>query len=739
MGKFDGMDPKLVRDLLAEVKRATEQMRSVEGRVTQVMSRAGLATKTTHRPVQVADAADVMVRDVNRRLELLEKRADEPRVRDQGKDATPAVSDGAKDDKPKTDDPKKDEPKKDHLPKGDEPKEERGDRRSHYENPRADEPRTGEDKPDAKTGDDKPDAKTREDKPDAKTGDDKPDAKTEDKPDAKTDDKPDAKTEDKPDAKTDDKPDAKTDDKPDAKQCDDSRSDGTKIGDDRSDAEVNLPDTGTDTGTDTDTGKDTGTDTGTNVGDDPKDDDLGSRRDHGATPDSGVSDTPVNNQPADTDPTKPRVIDVNGVKVIQVPIEPPTAEALRDMLRDLDKVQPIDMPTPDTGATNGATTNGADVNAWANDGSDVVSADAKPLNPDALPTIVDNARDIQPHDMPGVNVPAGEYGKGDWAPQHISPDGRQGTIDPGAVAASNGDTPASNGDTPAAYGDTPITRDTPVVNGDTPVTRDTPATGDASGIADTSLAGTGDDGDCKATDRGTPSTGDKTVPPQQQLPDTGTPSTGDRAEATPGNPPPQQVGDSTTRAGASTPTVGQPFAVPPTEPGGQQPPSTGQQVPDTGQQVPDTGQRNPDTGQQVPDTGQRNPDTGQQVPDTGKQVPDTGQKVPGTGTPSTGDLPPSSVPGSTSPGADSIVYLAGQGDVSAWAADGSDVVSVDARPLHPDALRTLVDSARDVQPLDMPSVEVPPGEYGKGEWTPRDIRPDGPPGTIEPGTQDRSV
>ncbi|MFD2355134.1 hypothetical protein ACFSTC_46620 [Nonomuraea ferruginea] len=75
MGKFDGMDPQLVRELLAETKQAAVELREVEGRVSQIMSRAGLATQTTHRPVQVADSADRMVKDVSARLDLLEKRA----------------------------------------------------------------------------------------------------------------------------------------------------------------------------------------------------------------------------------------------------------------------------------------------------------------------------------------------------------------------------------------------------------------------------------------------------------------------------------------------------------------------------------------------------------------------------------------------------------------------------------------------------------------------------------------
>ncbi|MEU4230279.1 hypothetical protein AB0F17_38825, partial [Nonomuraea sp. NPDC026600] len=487
MGKFDGMDPKLVRDLLAEVKHAVTQMRSVEGRVGQVMSGAGLATQTTHRPVQVADAAEVMVRDVTARLGLLEKKADHPRVGDQSKDAAPTVGGDAKDD--------------------DQPKEDRGDERSKYENPRADDgtpsddskpdAKTGEDKPDVKTGDDKPDAKA-DDKPDAKTGDDKPDAKTgEDKPDAKTgDDKPDAKTDDKPDAKTgEDKPDAKgcDDDKPDAKTGEDKPD--AKTGDDKPDVENITPDT--------------------DSGDEPKDDDIASRRDRGADSDSGIIDTPAKDHPNDSDPHKPQVVVVDGVKVLQVPIDPPTAEALRDLLDNLDKVQPADMPSPtDAASTNGTdvpSTNGTDVDARANDGSDVVSVDAKPLNPGALSTVVDHARDIQPIDMPTVEVPSGEYGKGEWAAMHISPDGQAGTIDPGSVSATH--TPSA-GD--SATG-TPSVHDISGSTADGAATADTPST-----MTDTP-SGTTDTGDCQATDTGTRSTGDAAVvkptdPPGQQVP-----------------------------------------------------------------------------------------------------------------------------------------------------------------------------------------------------------------------------
>ncbi|MFD0886206.1 hypothetical protein ACFQ08_16800 [Streptosporangium algeriense] len=74
MGKLDGMDPKLVRDLLSEVRQAAERMRTAEGRVARMMSAAGLSAQSTHRPSRVADSCDVMVRDVVSRVELLEKR-----------------------------------------------------------------------------------------------------------------------------------------------------------------------------------------------------------------------------------------------------------------------------------------------------------------------------------------------------------------------------------------------------------------------------------------------------------------------------------------------------------------------------------------------------------------------------------------------------------------------------------------------------------------------------------------
>ncbi|WP_182882714.1 hypothetical protein [Microbispora sp. H10949] len=74
MAKLDGMDPKLVRELLSQVQHAANQMGTIEARVTQLTRNAGVSVHVTHRPSQVADACSTMVKDVTGRLELLEKK-----------------------------------------------------------------------------------------------------------------------------------------------------------------------------------------------------------------------------------------------------------------------------------------------------------------------------------------------------------------------------------------------------------------------------------------------------------------------------------------------------------------------------------------------------------------------------------------------------------------------------------------------------------------------------------------
>ncbi|MEV4101661.1 hypothetical protein AB0J42_15495 [Nonomuraea sp. NPDC049649] len=269
MGKFDGMDPQLVRELLGETKRAAVELRETEARVSRVLSRAGVATQTTHRPRQVADEADRMVKDVSARLDLLEKRA--------------------AGESPSTDPPPDDKGTKTPEPDAKNPAPTKPDAEGRDE------------KPEQK----KPDARERE-QPDADTGE-KPDARDQGKPDPDTGEKPDARDPGKPDADNGEKPDARDQGKPDADgACD--RAPGTE-----------KPDAG-----------------------EPRD---GSAQ--------NIADTPRKDHPDDVDTSKPQVIEIDGVKVLQVPIDPPTAQELEDLLESLDQVQPAEMPsvgpTPEAG------------------------------------------------------------------------------------------------------------------------------------------------------------------------------------------------------------------------------------------------------------------------------------------------------------------------------------------------------------------------------------------------------
>ncbi|MFI6501062.1 hypothetical protein [Nonomuraea typhae] len=581
MGKFDGMDPKLVRDLLTEVKRAAGEMRTIEGRVTQVMSAAGLATRATHRPGQVAEAVEDMSKDVTGRLALLEKREDAPKGADAGKEPVPGAGadgkpeskddgkDGKVDGKPADDKPVVKTEPKDGGETLDDPKDKREDDRSRYDNPRAGDPQS-----DAKTDEpkpDKPDAKVDEpkpDKPDAKVDEPKPD-----KPDAKVDelkpDKPDAKVDelkpDKPDVKVDepkpDKPDVKTgDDKPDVPD--------TKVGDDVTASDENKNDKKDDPV----------------KGDEPKDEERDSRRDRGAE--------------APLDPTKPQVVEVDGVKVLQVPLDPPTAEELEELIRNIDDVRPQDTPATPADTTPGQLQPGGkvvDAGGLATSSGDVTGCEAKPPDPAAVQTLVENVRDVQPMEMPGVEVPKGEYGTGEWAPQNIKPDGPPGTVQPGTQ-------------TTAAYGEP---------TGQPAATQTTTAYGEPAGTQTTAAYGE--------------PTGAQTAPAGQ------------------------------TPSGAQTAPAAQ---APSAEPTGQ----------------PD--QRAGDR------TGIEN----------------------------------------------STPAAAGNAGLQQGADDGGDVVSRDAEPFDPAVLKTLIENARDVQPMEMPGVEVPEGAWGKGEWVPEDIGPDGPAGSVEPGS-----
>ncbi|WP_062344278.1 hypothetical protein [Herbidospora yilanensis] len=81
MPKIDGMDPKLVRDLLAELRRAAKEMETIEAKATTTVRNAGVPAAVTYRPSAVADAIAEMDKDVTARLALLEKREREPGTR----------------------------------------------------------------------------------------------------------------------------------------------------------------------------------------------------------------------------------------------------------------------------------------------------------------------------------------------------------------------------------------------------------------------------------------------------------------------------------------------------------------------------------------------------------------------------------------------------------------------------------------------------------------------------------
>jgi hypothetical protein len=73
MAKLDGMDPKLVREMLADLQGAAKRLDTLDARIAQLTRGAGVAVQATHHPSEVADACRGMVKDVTDRLALLEK------------------------------------------------------------------------------------------------------------------------------------------------------------------------------------------------------------------------------------------------------------------------------------------------------------------------------------------------------------------------------------------------------------------------------------------------------------------------------------------------------------------------------------------------------------------------------------------------------------------------------------------------------------------------------------------
>ncbi|MEU7894646.1 hypothetical protein AB0B45_17525 [Nonomuraea sp. NPDC049152] len=585
MGSFDGMDPTLVRDLLAEVQRAAAQMRTIESRIAQVTRTAGLATPATHRPSQVADACETMARDVTGRLALLEKREAAPRTGEQvkdvsangtpasGKDEDPSPRDTTPKDSTGTDSTPKEprETPKEPLDDAKEPRDD--DRASRTTNPRDTTPPEPEPKKDTTPQEPTPRSETPRDT----TPTDLPSRN--DHPKSETDQA--QRETDRPQGETDQP----------RREADHGETDQPRRETDRPQSVTDQPRTSAD---------------------EPKDDERDSRRDRGTEPDrSGqdILDTPKRDHPDDIDQTetgKPQVVEVDGVKVLQIPLDPPTAREVEELLENVDAVQPTDLPSVEpavdpvepaqpsdgTAGRTGSPTATGDVPAtWANDGSDVVSAEARPPSDAAVKSLADNASRVGPTDMPGVRLPTGEWGRA-AIPDGITPDGPAGSVHPGGTTAQ-----AQDPDGQATAGN-------PDGNAQVPgAVRD----------GDPQISSRASDGDAPVSDR---------------------------------------------------------------------------------------------------------------VSDGHSQM---------SGRASDGH---SQFSGSVAGGATGTT---GAGDVARWANDGSDVVSVDAGPPSDAALKTLMDNASSIGPMDMPSVQVPPGEWGKGEWVAEDFGPDGEPGRVEANAPDRPI
>ncbi|WP_283137263.1 hypothetical protein [Rhizohabitans arisaemae] len=73
MGKLNGMDPKLVRQMLTDLEHRAKRIQALDAKITQLMSTAGVPAPVPKRPAQLADLGLDLVRDVRARLAVLEK------------------------------------------------------------------------------------------------------------------------------------------------------------------------------------------------------------------------------------------------------------------------------------------------------------------------------------------------------------------------------------------------------------------------------------------------------------------------------------------------------------------------------------------------------------------------------------------------------------------------------------------------------------------------------------------
>ncbi|MDP9846194.1 hypothetical protein J2853_005405 [Streptosporangium lutulentum] len=715
MGKFEGMDPKLVRDLLSEVQQAAVRMRSDEERVNHLMRGAGLPAPSTHRPAQIADDCEKMIRDVSNRVELLEKKVKqegtappaEPRAGGVGSDsrkaetdspggdARPRVGDQSADTAPR--DNPKDQPASD-TPKGDDAKsktDSKGDETS---------PRDGS-----------------KDSPRAE--DAKPETGSKDSPRAE-DAKPETGSKDSPRAE-DAKPETGSKDSPQA-------------GDPK-------PETGS------------------------KGDEISPRE--GEEPKDVVKPEPLDPDPVpeprpeaeDAQPQAPRDEYVDSVV-------PGPGESSRDGEQPVDPA-PRETPNPDPVPEEPRADDARPQAPRVEDLKPAVPGPGENVQGGAGPGPGENVQGgVAPG--PGENVQGGEIpGPGENVQGGAVPgpgEGAQGgeqPVDPAPRETPNPDPVPEEPRADDSRTQVDQINDTSPRTGET--TPDAPAN-DPDGKGDVGSKG---DERSPREEGGTSGT-DIVDTPQKDHPDDIDQSGDSQPKVVEidgvkvlqiplDSPTAEQVSELLKNIEDIPPlgmpevdgvsdVSGQPGWVEPNEPLSSAKPDfplldTAEPAPGQTVQPPDTDGKaaTPPAGTAQGGAPAQSIGTALSV-DAGTQSVgtttsgDAGTQPIGTGV--SGDAGTQAAGTATGNAPGQTVGTGDEGAVARWADDGSDVVSAEAGPLDMDALKTLVDNVSEIEPLDMPGVQVPDGEtWGEGAWAPMDIRPDGPADDVDPGDPLRSI
>ncbi|MEV6863443.1 hypothetical protein AB0M44_20865 [Streptosporangium subroseum] len=729
MGKFEGMDPKLVRDLLSEVQQAAVRMRTAEDRVNHLMRGAGLPALSTHHPAQIADDCEKMVRDVSTRVELLEKKVKQEA--------------GAPPGAPKAGDAGSDSPKTETGSQGGDDKPRVGDQSAETvprDDPK-DQPRAG-----APRGDDaKSAAGSKGDDAKSAAGSKGDDAKSETgSKDQSTSDTPKGD-----DAKSESRDDPKDQPRADAPKGDDAKPETGSKGDESSPRDDAKEPSRTD----------------------PRDDSKAPSQTDDPKPETGSKGDEISPREGD----EPQEI---------VTPETPSPEAAQEEPR-ADDVQPPAPRGEDSepvlpGPGEGSQGDGQPVDTAPRDTPTPSpdTAQEQPRADDAQPP-APRVEDLEPA-VPGP----GEGPQGGAAPGPVPGPGEGSQGDGQPVDTAPRDTPTPSPDAPqeqprADDGRTQVDQ----VNNPSPGTGDAPT--DAPANDPDGKGDTGSKGDERSPRQDGGTSGNDILDTAQKDHPDDIDQSGDlkaRVVEVDGVKVLQIPLDSPTADEVSellkniedipplempgvdgvSDIAGQPGWVEPNEPLASAKPDF--PLLDTAEPAPGQTVQPPDTGGDVGTQSAGAAPGGAPTQSIGTAAPgDTGTQSIGTapggapaqligtavsldaGTQSMGTAAPGdigtqaagSAPGDVSAQA---VGAGGEGSVAQWANDGSDVVSAEAGPLDMDALRTLVDNVSEIEPLDMPGVQVPDGEtWGEGAWAPRDIGPDGPADDVDPGDPLRSI